>query len=176
MNQKSSSFDGVNEGGRSKMLSEDVIYQEAGQWLRMANILAWSMGAILIPVMLGAVWLALKQANCCMDKWMLAGGSVLVWFVWLRMLLLYRASVVPVRKALASLEGGLGAGSQRDFYTSQGPLFDKPWGSKFSIVVFSVGLWSGWLIVLGPCVCKLLMCTCKTLECLPRYLAFVSWS
>lgn len=151
------------------MLDEEVIYQEAGQWLRMTNMLAWSIGAILIPVMLGAVWWALQlETDKCLEKFTLVAGSFLVWLVWLRMLLVYQDSTVPVRKALETIEREGGLGPERAFYSKQGPLFDKPWGPKFSIILFSAGLWLGWTIVLWPWMHPLLARICQTLECSPK--------
>ncbi len=143
--------------------TKEIVYQEAGHWLRMANTLTWSIGAIFMPMILGAVVLALRKEKCS-DKLLLAGGSFLVWFVWFCMIMLYRRSTAPVRTVLETIESEWGLDPKNAFYSSQGPLFNKPMGPKDIMVIFTIVLLLGWIIVLWPCICKPLACICSTLE------------
>ncbi len=132
----------------TQMLTEEVIYQEAGQWLRMANILAWSISAVLMPIMFGAVWLALRKSTIFRGKVLLACGSLFVGFAWYRMMAIYHSSTVLAREALRSTEGGLRP--ERAFYSAQGDLFNKPWGPKCLIFILAVALLIAWIIVFLP--------------------------
>lgn len=129
---------------------EHIVYIEASNWLRAANTIVWAVGATFIPISLACFAAAYKYQEL---KVPIAFGSILVWLLWIYMVKLYAYSGRAAREAVAYIEKECwrleGATA---FYSRQGSLYSRAWGSKYFIDGYTfifIAAWLGFLLVPG---------------------------
>lgn len=115
----------------------DKVYVEASQWVRFANTVVWSMGALLVPVSFGFVGVALNNSGTHFSqggKAILGVGSVFLFSFWVYASSFYKRSSEVARKVLIKIEEGWGLGEKEmSLYTLQEPVLIrrfKPFGFK----------------------------------------------
>jgi hypothetical protein len=125
----------------------DKIYAEAGQWVRMCNIVIWSMGAFLIPLSIACIGLAQQYPPL---KQFFAGGSVFLFAVWVYVSNLYRKTSADARKVLMNIEQAWAVPEQMALYKLHGQVGLRRY-SLFNVQIVSliilVILWMVLLLV-----------------------------
>jgi hypothetical protein len=114
--------------------SLDKIYAEAGQWVRMCNVITWSIGALLIPLSIGCIGLAQKYPP---HKRFLAGASIVLFAVWVYVSKLYRKTAADARKVLMNIEDTWGVPEQMALYQLHGQVGLR-WYSVFNVQIVSL--------------------------------------
>ena len=92
------------DGAESRAFSMDAsksVYSEAGQWLRMVNMIAWTTAALLVPTAVACVGLALAHPA---HRVALTVGSIGVLGLWVWILRPYAWSAQRAREALMYIE------------------------------------------------------------------------
>jgi len=104
----------------------DKVYAEASQWVRFANTVVWSMGALLVPVSFGFVGVALNNAGTQFSqggKAILGVGSVFLFLFWVYASSFYKRSSDVARKVLIKIEEKWELGEEEmSLYTLQEPV------------------------------------------------------
>ncbi len=102
----------------------DKVYAEASQWVRFANTVVWSMGALLVPVSFGFVAVALNKSGTQFSqvaKAILGVGSVFLFSFWVYASSFYKRSSDVARIVLKKIEEkwNLDEEDGMSFYTLQ---------------------------------------------------------
>lgn len=104
--------------------SLEKVYMEASQWVRLANTIFWTVGAILVPISFGFVGLALNKSSSTQftlaGKIFLSIGSVFLFSFWVYASSLYRHTSRQAREVLISIEKRWQMPKSVSFYTQQG--------------------------------------------------------
>ena len=130
------------------MLNQEKIYEEASNWVRSANNLIWQVGAIFIPLSIGAFVYATEYPQ---HKLWLCFGSIFLWFIWVYMAILYGNAVTPCRKALEDIEQKCKVDPAQQFYRKHGSLFSRWWGSRNMLAFFTFIFIIAWASLILGC-------------------------
>ena len=101
------------------------VYEEASNWLRMVNVITWSMAAIFIPLSLACFPLAMKNLGY---EPVFAFASLMLYGIWIYIGLLYSRSADVTREALFHVEEVWNLPTELRFYSRQGKLAKKRYG------------------------------------------------
>jgi hypothetical protein len=122
--------------------SLEKVYQEASQWVRLANTIIWSMGTLLVPVSFGFVGLALNNSGTQFSpggKAILAGGSVFLFSFWVYASRIYKLSSDIARNVLIRIEKNEWKVKRGlSLYRLQNPLVNRKLG-LFPIQIATLG-------------------------------------
>ncbi|MCP3681377.1 MAG: hypothetical protein GY861_01685 [bacterium] len=122
---------------------QKLVYEQAGQWLRMANILTWTIGALFIPLSLYCFVLAINDKNDDHD-WLYCAGSLALHFVWTYMALSHGFAAWKSREALMKIEEKWEIHEKLRFYHRQRFIFTA---SVILLVIFTAMLIIGWVLL-----------------------------
>ncbi|ENM3890077.1 hypothetical protein Q9F25_003278 [Vibrio cholerae] len=125
------------------MIVNKDIYLESAQWIRMANSIIWTVGAIFIPISLSAFAYALTNKQLYFP---LAFGSWLVWGVWLYIVYFYGYTAGKCRISIAKIEEESGLDPIHSIYTEQNRVFYGKFGFKNGFMVITAAFVLAWLI------------------------------
>lgn len=106
----------------------DKVYQEAGQWIRFANTVVWSMGTLLVPVSFGFVGIVLNNSGTKFSptgKAILGGGSVFLFSFWVYASSFYKRSSDAAREVLMKIEEKWKVSDEMSLYKKQAPILVK---------------------------------------------------
>ena len=107
----------------------DKIYQEASQWVRLANTIIWSMGTLLVPISFGFVGLALNKYSGAQYQWrgkvILGVGSVFLFSFWVYASRIYKLSTHIARQVLVRIEKSWEVDKKMSLYTLQEPILNR---------------------------------------------------
>ncbi len=120
------------------------IYEEASNWLRMTNAIAWSLTGIFIPLVLGCFALAIQFPHL---KWHYCIGSILLYFVWGFLIFSYGQSASKCRTALFSIENEWDVCEDQKFYSNQGTPYFKKYGAISIQLISLIIISGGWFFV-----------------------------
>jgi len=127
--------------------SLDKIYAEDGQWVRMCNMISWSMGAFLIPLSITCIGLSQQYPK---RKVFLAGASVLLFALWVYVDHLYGRTAADARKVLINIEQTWAVPEQMALYKLHG---ENPFRRRYGLLhvqivalILLVILWVGLLL------------------------------
>ena|SRR2546423_3648116 len=129
----------------------DKVYQEASQWVRLANTIIWTMGTLLVTVSFGFVGLALNNSGTqfpLLRKAILGVGSVFLFSFWVYASRIYKLSSNITRKVLIRIERTWAMEKEISLYRLQKPLVNRP----FRPLRLQFGLFSLQLISLGALI------------------------
>ena len=98
------------------MPTSEVVYQEAGTWLRSANAGCWSIAAIFVPLSISAFVVAAEAPE---NRYWFASGSAFLWCFWLYMVVLYSGSATACRNVLERIEQESEMPKHFSFYVDQ---------------------------------------------------------
>lgn len=124
------------------MITNKDIYLESSQWVRMANNIIWTVGAIFIPISLSAFAYALTHKEIYFP---LALGSFLVWGVWMYIVYFYGYTAGKCRIAIAKIESECNLDSIHSIYTEQNQIFYGKFGLKNGFIVITVLFVQVWM-------------------------------
>ncbi len=129
----------------------DKVYAEASQWVRFANTVVWSMGALLVPVSFGFVAVALNKSGTQFSqggKAILGVGSVFLFSFWVYASCIYKLSSDIARKMLIKIEEEWKVDEGWSLYKSQNPLVNRKFG-LFPLQLVTLGaLVTVWVAIL----------------------------
>jgi len=120
------------------------IYEEASNWLRMVNTMAWTLTGVFIPLVLSCFALAIKFPQWV---WLYAAGSIFLYLVWSSLIYSYGKSASKCRTALFSIENAWDICQDQKFYCNQGTPYFKKYGAVTIQIISFIIVCSGWFII-----------------------------
>ena len=135
----------MDEHNKSAHNHEAEVYNEASNWVRLANQVIWGLGSLFVPTSLAALWLGVSTSNY---KLPLAILSISILLAWVAITRIYAASSQVARKALVEIETKWGLDEDLCFYRLQNDLFNKKWNVKSLQIVMVFILSLVWVFVL----------------------------
>ncbi|MFC1825656.1 hypothetical protein ACFL9T_23335 [Thermodesulfobacteriota bacterium] len=125
----------------------EKVYTEASNWLRIVNIIEWSMSGIFVPLSLSCFPLAVKYPAL---KIALAFASIFFMGFWVYISFLYSSSARIARESLFAIESRWQLDSQLAFYTRQGVPSSRWYGlrnSHFAMFGILVLAWLSYILI-----------------------------
>ena len=95
------------------------VYIQASEWVRMCNTITWAMGTCLVPISIGCVGLVAQYPQ---HRYFLAPASIIIFYFWIYVSKLYRASAVSARQVLMGIEREWGVKEEVAFFQSHGQV------------------------------------------------------
>lgn len=132
----------------------DKVYQEASQWVRLANTIIWSVGTLLVPISFALVGLALNKSSGAQftgrGKIILAVGSVFLFSFWVYASRIYKQSTNIAREVLIKIEEEWEVDKEMSLYTLQQPILNRRF--RLFLVEIPYGLFPLQRVTLGGLV------------------------
>ena len=121
-----------------------TIYIEGSHWIRMVNIVIWSMAAIILPIATSCIGIALGHPE---HRVVLAIGSLCLVLVWVFLSRAYGRTAEETRKVLMNIEKEWNVPCDTSVYrTMHLPGMQKFGLRQVQVVVFIVFL-AAWVYV-----------------------------
>jgi hypothetical protein len=121
----------------------DKIYNECGQWIRMANTIIWGTGAFLVSLSLSCIGLAVNHpAGVQYSVYRiiaLALASVFLFLFWMYISYIYRRSAFIAREVLMNIETEWDVDPKVALYKLTGQV-GKTWFGLFNLQKVAVGV------------------------------------
>jgi hypothetical protein len=125
-----------------------IIYQEAGEWVRMVNLIVWTAGTVIISIIAAALGLSFQYYPL---KWPIAFGSVALYGFWMYMSYSYGHSARTARSALMEIElrWGVPPDSPASLYGKQGQVASTSRGMPTIQRILLAVLLAAWVVRLA---------------------------
>lgn len=124
---------------------EAKVYEQAGEWVRLANHITWTVGAVFVPLSLAPIAIVVQSGEIQREeRLVLAGGSLVLYLLWFYVTRMYRNTTIHAREVLMKIEVGQHLPVERSLYCHQGQPA-KRWFSvdvaQIVMLLLLVALW-----------------------------------
>jgi len=122
---------------------QKLAYSEAGNWVRMANTVTWTLAGVFAAILVAAIYMAMTTS---VPRWLLVSISVVVGGFWFWIDRVYENTAVAARNILVGLERTKGFEGMR-LYTEQSKAIPGWYSTNIHLLAILALLLVGWVII-----------------------------
>jgi len=123
----------------------DTVYTEGSSWIRLANIIVWSMAAVILPIAISSIGLAAMYPQ---HRPFLAFGSIYLFGVWIYLSIYYGSTATNTRKVLMRIEEEWKLSPDEGYIRAQGLPGMRVYGLNTVLCLMFFVFLGAWIYVL----------------------------